>query len=312
MFESAPDAVQCGVEIQHVIEARNATWPTKRRMPFRVGISYDSIIEEDHRVYGPAVFMAVIIEGLAEPGGICLSESVYSQAASKLALDYEDLGLHDVKNIPDPVRVYRIRMGSRDVAETILDDEQSELGGPILTVAPPSARPDKEIRRYLAAALIADVKGFMKMMSQDEEGTIRMLTAHRKAMSVAVQQHGGQVVDSPGDDVFAVFDNPLAAAGCAIEIQQELGRCNADLPAERRMEWRIGIDHGDIIEEHDRIYGNPINIAAQLEGIAKAGGICISGSVYDHVAEKLPARYEDMGKHPVRGMPDQIQVYGMS
>src|SRR2546422_2343536 len=142
------------------------------------------------------------------------------------------------------------------------------------------ARPTSaSIERKLTAILSADVKGYSRLMGEDEEATIRTLTAYREVMTTLIGRHRGRVVDSPGDNLLAEFASVVDAVQCAVEIQQELKVKNAELPAHRRMEFRIGINLGDVIVEGERIYGDGVNIAARVEGLAEPGGLCISGAV---------------------------------
>src|SRR5947207_6961554 len=143
------------------------------------------------------------------------------------------------------------------------------------------------VARKLAAILSADVKGYSRLMGEDEVATIRTLTAYREVMAALIRQHSGRVVDSPGDNLLAEFASVVDAVQGAVEIQQELKARNADLPPSRKMEFRIGINLGDVIVEGERIYGDGVNIAARLEGLADGGGLCISGSVYEQVESTL-------------------------
>src|ERR1041385_5201512 len=143
------------------------------------------------------------------------------------------------------------------------------------------------MERKLTAILSADVKGYSRLMGDDEESTIRTLTVYRKGMTAFIQHYRGRVVDSPGDNLLAEFASVVDAVQCAVEIQKALKTRNADLPASRKMEFRIGINVGDVIVEGERIYGDGVNIAARLEGLAEPGGLCISGVVYDQVENKL-------------------------
>ena len=137
----------------------------------------------------------------------------------------------------------------------------------------------KEFRRRLAAILSADVEGYSRLMRDDEEATIRTLTTYRDAMTNLIHHYRGRVVDSPGDNILAEFGSVVDAVSCAVELQRELAERNAELPENRRMLFRIGVNLGDVIEEGERIYGDGINIAARMEGLAEGGGICISGTV---------------------------------
>jgi adenylate cyclase len=146
-------------------------------------------------------------------------------------------------------------------------------------------------KRKLTAILSADVKGYSRLMGADEAGTIRTLTAYREAMAKLIQEHRGRVVDAPGDNLLSEFASAVDAVTCAVEIQRELAERNAELSDDRKMEFRIGVNVGDVVEEGERIYGDGVNIAARVEGLAEGGGICISGNVHGHVKSKLELEY---------------------
>ena len=170
---------------------------------------------------------------------------------------------------------------------------------------------EKDFKRKLSAILSADVEGYSRLMGEDEDATIRTLTSYRELMSTLIQKHRGRVVDSPGDNLLAEFLSVVDAVRCAVEIQEELRVRNAELPENRRMQFRIGINLGDVVEEADRIYGDGINIAARVEGLAEGGGICISGTVYDSVKNKLSLSYESIGEHTVKNIKEPVRVYRM-
>jgi len=157
----------------------------------------------------------------------------------------------------------------------------------------------QEVKRKLAAILSADVKGYSRLMSEDEAGTIRTLNAYREMLADLVQQHHGRVVDAPGDNLLAEFGSVVDAVECAVEIQKELKTRNAELPENRKMEFRIGVNLGDVVEEGEKIFGDGVNTAARLESLSEAGGICISGTAYDHVENKLSLGYEYLGEQAV-------------
>ncbi len=167
----------------------------------------------------------------------------------------------------------------------------------------------QEVKRKLTAILSADVKGYSRLMSEDEKGTIRTLNVYKEVMAGLIQQHHGRVVDSPGDNVLAEFGSVVDAVQCAVEIQKELKTRNAELPENRRMEFRIGINLGDVIEEQGRIYGDGVNIAARLESLSQPGGICIAGTAYDQVKNKLTLGYAYHGKQTVKNVSEPIRVY---
>ena len=168
------------------------------------------------------------------------------------------------------------------------------------------------IKRKLAAILSADVQGYSRLMGDDELATIRTLTTYRELMSSIIQEHSGRVVDSPGDNLLAEFSSAVDAVQCAIEVQTELAVRNAELSEDRQMPYRIGINVGDIIIEDERIYGiygDGVNIAQRLESLAEGGGICISGTVYDQIENKLDIEFEYQGEQTVKNIAKPIQVY---
>ena len=168
---------------------------------------------------------------------------------------------------------------------------------------------DEGFKRKLAAILSADVEGYSRLMDDDEEATVRTLTTYRSAISDLVQQYRGRVVDSPGDNILAEFKSVVDAVNCAVEIQRELAERNAELLDNCKMQFRIGVNLGDVIDEDGRIYGDGVNIAARVESLAEAGGICISGRAHDQVENKLGLEYENLGKHEVKNISRPIQVY---
>src|SRR4030042_1843666 len=167
----------------------------------------------------------------------------------------------------------------------------------------------QEVKRKLASILSADVKGYSRLMGEDEEWTLRTLNTDKEVMRSLVGQYRGRVVDTSGDNVLAEFASVVDAVQCAVEIQQVLKARNALLPENRRMEFRIGINLGDVIEEKDSIYGDGVNIAARLEGLAEAGGICISESAYQQIENKLPLKYEYLGEHQVKNISKPVKAY---
>ena len=168
---------------------------------------------------------------------------------------------------------------------------------------------DEGFKRKLAAILSADVEGYSRLMDDDEEATVRTLTAYRTAIADLVRQFRGRIVDTPGDNILAEFASVVDSVNCAAEIQRDLAEKNAELPDNRKMQFRIGVNLGDVIEEEGRIYGDGVNIAARVEAMASAGGICISGRVYDQIANKLELEYENLGEHQVKNIRTPVRVY---
>jgi len=156
---------------------------------------------------------------------------------------------------------------------------------------------EERLKRKLTSMLSADVVGYSRLMEHDEAQTVKTLTTYRALMTELITQHGGRVVDSPGDNLLAEFGSVVDAAESAVAIQKELKAKNADLPENRRMEFRIGINLGDVIAEGERIYGDGVNIAARVESLSDSGGISVSGTAYDQIAKKLPLGQEHRETH---------------
>jgi adenylate cyclase len=168
---------------------------------------------------------------------------------------------------------------------------------------------NEDLTRRLSAILSMDVEGYSRLMREDEQATVRTLTAYRTAITHLVQQYRGRVVDSPGDNLLAEFGSVVDGVNCAVEIQRELAERNAELAEDRRMRFRIGINLGDVLEEGTRIYGDGVNIAARMESLAEAGGICISSTVYNAVESKIGLEYEFLGEHEVKNIDKPIRAY---
>ena len=164
-------------------------------------------------------------------------------------------------------------------------------------------------KRKLTTILSADVAGYSRLMGDDEAATLKTLTTYRGIMADLIKQHRGRVVDSPGDNVLAEFTSVVDAVQCAVAVQKEFQARNAQLPENRRMEFRIGINLGDVIEEEDRIYGDGVNIAARLEALADPGGICVSKTSFDHTESKLPLGYEYLGEQTVKNIAKPVGAY---
>jgi adenylate cyclase len=168
---------------------------------------------------------------------------------------------------------------------------------------------EERAKRKLSAILSADVKGYSRLMGEDELGTVRTLEAYREIIAEIIRNYRGRVVDSPGDNLLAEFASVVDAVESAVEIQKDLKVKNAELPENRRMEFRIGINLGDVVEEGERIYGDGVNIAARIEGLAEGGGICISRTAFGQVKNKLNLGYEYLGAQSVKNIAEPVQVY---
>ena len=168
----------------------------------------------------------------------------------------------------------------------------------------------ERVDRRLAAILAADVAGYSRLMGEDEEGThAALMVLRREAINSKVAEHRGRIVKSTGDGLLIEFASVVDAVRCAVEVQGEMALRNAEVPEPRRIEFRIGINLGDIIiEEHD-IYGDGVNVAARLEALAEPSGICVSRVVRDQVRDKLDVAFEDMGEQEVKNIARPLHVY---
>jgi adenylate cyclase len=165
------------------------------------------------------------------------------------------------------------------------------------------------MKRKLAAILSADVKGFSSLMEADEEGTLRTLKCYRASIDALISRHEGRVVGTAGDSVLAEFASSVEAARCAVEIQEELAKLNADASRDRRLEFRIGINLGDVIVEGADLFGDGVNVAARLQALSDPGGILVSGGIYDQIKTKLPFGYEFLGEQRIKNIVEPVRVY---
>ena len=168
---------------------------------------------------------------------------------------------------------------------------------------------EERFQRRLSAILAADVVGYSRLVDADEEATLRTLKARREIIDQLVTSRSGRVFSSAGDGLIAEFSSPVEAVRCAVEIQQYLEKSNADLPKDRRMRFRIGINLGDVVVEGDDLLGDGVNVASRLEGLADTGGIWISGTIYDQVAGKIVQSFEFMGEQTLKNIKGPVRAY---
>ena len=168
---------------------------------------------------------------------------------------------------------------------------------------------ERKTKRKLTAILSADVKGYSRLMGEDEVATVATLKKYREIISSQVKQYNGRVVDSPGDNLLAEFGSLVDAVECAVTVQKTLKDKNASLPNNRRMEFRIGVNLGDVIDDEGSIYGDGVNVASRVEGLAEGGGICISGTAFDLVEGKLALEFDYLGEQTVKNIKKPVRVY---
>ena len=170
---------------------------------------------------------------------------------------------------------------------------------------------DSPMKRRLAAILAADISGYSRLMGEDEAATVRDLKGHQAAILPLVGRYGGRIIDTAGDGVLAEFPSVINATECAVEIQTIMAVRNEAVPESRRMQFRIGINLGDVIHDEARIYGDGINVAARLEGIAEPGGICISRQVFDQVNRTLKADFQALGPRTFKNIAQPVDVFAI-
>jgi adenylate cyclase len=196
-------------------------------------------------------------------------------------------------------------------------------GGSILVqwLAPKAAQLLRRLRaakhprleRRLAAILAADVAGYSRLMTADEEGThFRLLTHRREVIEPKIREHRGRIVKHTGDGALAEFGSVVDAVRCALEVQRAMVLRNADLPQSRRIEFRMGVNLGDVIVASDDIYGHGVNLAARLEGLAPPGGICISADTWRHVRGAVAAEFVDLGEQRLKNIADPAHVFAIA
>ena len=168
------------------------------------------------------------------------------------------------------------------------------------------------VERRLAAILAADVAGYSRLMGADEEGTLERLKSHRRELiDPKIKEQRGRIVKLTGDGALVEFPSVVDAVRCAVEIQRAMADRNAETPEDRRIAFRIGVNLGDVIVDGDDIYGDGVNIAARLEGLAEPGGICVSGTVHGHIGDRLPYAFEDMGEQNVKNIARPVRAYAL-
>src|SRR5271170_2340263 len=168
----------------------------------------------------------------------------------------------------------------------------------------------EHVERKLAAIVAADVAGYSRLMAADEEGTLARLKAHRKALiDPKIAEHSGRIIKTTGDGMLVEFASVVDAVRCVVEIQRGMLERNADIPENKRIDFRVGINIGDVIVDGDDIYGDGVNVAARLESLAEPGGILVSGVVRDQVRDKLSFSFDDLGERNVKNIPRPVRAY---
>jgi TolB-like protein/class 3 adenylate cyclase len=168
----------------------------------------------------------------------------------------------------------------------------------------------ERVERRLAAILAADVAGYSRLMGRDEAGTLARLRAHRRELiEPNIAEHKGRIVKTTGDGLLIEFSSVVEAVACAVTVQRGMAERNAAMPEDKRIEFRVGINLGDVIVEDDDIHGDGVNVAARLEALAEPGGICVSGTVRDHIGDRLDLTFDDLGDKSLKNIARPIKVF---
>jgi adenylate cyclase len=288
-FSNVVEALRCAIDLQRTVAEHNRNLPAGKRIEFRIGIHQGDVVVQDTYLFGDGVNIATGLEGLAEPGGICLSARAKEDAEGKLAVQFEDMGEQRFKNRSRRLRTYQISPAAASSVGVL-----------------------ERATRRLAAVLAADVVSYSRLMGADEEDTHKRLKAHfGQLVEPTIKEYRGRIVKNTGDGLLAEFPSVVDAVRCAIEVQRSMIDREPEVPEERRIRLRIGINLSDVIvEEHD-IFGDGVNVAARLEGLAEPGGICISRMVRDQIRDRLPYRFEDQGEQSVKNIARPVRVYAL-
>jgi adenylate cyclase len=174
------------------------------------------------------------------------------------------------------------------------------------------ATPNQRVERKLAAIFAADAAGYSRLMSLDEVETLRRLSAHRETIDGLIAEYGGRIANTAGDSIRAEFPSAVAAVQCAVEVQARLASANEGVPADRRLEFRIGVHVGDVMIRDGDLFGDGVNTAARLQTLAEPGGVCISSAVHEHVRRVLPHRFSDLGPQVAKNIDEPLRAYLLS
>jgi class 3 adenylate cyclase len=279
-FSNVVDALCCATQLQEAMSKHNVDLPAEKRIQFRIGIHQGDVVIQDDHLFGDGVIIATGLEGLAASGGICLSARAKEDAEGKLAVQFEDIGEQRFKNGSRQVHAYRI---------------------------PPSGASSERIpettTRRLAAILAADVVGYSRLIGADEDGTLRALKAIRAELfDPTIAAHNGRLVKTTGDGLLVEYSSVVDALRCATQLQKRMAEHNESLPADKRIDFRIGIHQGDVVVEDGDLFGDGVNVAFRLEGLADPGGICVSARVQEDAAGKLDLTFENMGEQELKNI----------
>lgn len=259
-FATVTDALACAVLIQRSLQERNSEVAENQRLSFRIGVNLGEVIDDRGDIYGDGVNIAARLEALAEPGGICISETVRAAVGKRVPVEFEDLGDCEVKNIPEPIHAWRVR------------DR-----GPVAT--------DEGDRAGLV--LLAHARAYELLMGEGNEADTRAALDGCRAVVVStMEDHRGRIVETPGDTVAAVFDDPAGCFDCALKARAAVADSNAKLPQAQRVHYRFGVAFGNVVEDRDGLSGDAVDRASGLIVAARGGEIHLD----DEVLARLPTQ----------------------
>ena len=220
----------------------------------------------------------------------------------------EDVGPDLVKAL-----VTGLLAGGASVAVQLLSPWMAKVLGRLRSERAGKTANQQRVERRLAAILAADVAGYSRLMTADEEGThFRLLSHRREVIEPNVREHRGRIVKHTGDGALAEFASVVDAVRCALEVQQLMLARNAEVSQSRRIEFRMGVNLGDVIVAPDDIYGHHVNLAARLESLASPGGVCISADAWRHVRGVIAAEFVDLGEQRLKNIADPAHVFALS
>jgi class 3 adenylate cyclase/TolB-like protein len=281
-FPSAVQALQCAIQFQQAIAVSTANDSDRRRLRFRVGINIGDVIIEEGEIYGDGVNIAAGVESLADPGGIFVTDAVYQNVRGRLPCDFEDLGSKQVKNIAQPLHVFRAYFGA-------------------------PGRPARPLKRRMAAIMVGDIIGYSAMMEKSEEKTIARLSLCQSLISEKVASLDGRIFNRAGDAVLAEFPSPINALRCAVEIGAALA--GIDGPDVEPLRMRFGVHIADVAVHGDDLIGDGVNLTARIQQTAAPGAVWVSGVLFDHIRRNSPFAFDDLGERRFKNLSEPIRIY---
>jgi class 3 adenylate cyclase/tetratricopeptide (TPR) repeat protein len=292
-FATVTDALTCSVLIQRSLQERNSAVAEEQRLHFRIGVNLGEVIDDRGDIYGDGVNIAARLEALAEPGGICISETVRTAVGKRVPVEFEDLGLCEVKNIPEPVHAWQVRDGGLEAA-------------------------DKGGRE--GVVLLAHARAYELLMGEGSEADARAALDRCRALVVSMMESSrGRMVETPGDTIAAVFDDPAGCIDCALEARAAITDANAALPQAERVHYRFGVAFGKLVVGRDGFSGDAVDRAARLITAAGSDEIHLDDDVLARLPEKTELSLVELepGDHALvsnespeasRGLPAQLDA----